>query len=215
MLGNYDSCSKMEEIEDEVVNIIGIDSDLLLFVEDDRSETLIKDDYNVEVEDNEKVESKPNEKKKRGRKKSLVKQLCKKENPVECGDCTKIFTTLRSLQRHKKFIHELNGLTNCDICGKEVHQGLGGLRKHKERVHEKLRDKCDLCENVADFAPAPPGPKKKRESLFTFKLRHFYEIFFLRKGSKIQFSSSLLHNYIFSFVCIIQAESLSLSFFFC
>ena len=150
----------MEEIEDEVVNIIGIDSDLLLFVEDDRSETLIKDDDNVEVEDNEKVESKPNEKKKRGRKKSLVKQLRKKENPVECGDCTKIFTTLRSLQRHKKFIHELQGLSNCDICGKDVQQGLGGLRRHKQIVHEKLRDKCDLCEKFV-FKGGLPQHKRR------------------------------------------------------
>ena len=136
----------MGEIEDEVVNIIGFNSDNLFLVEDDQSETLSKDDDNPKIEENEKVDSKPNEKKKRVRKKSLVKQICKKENPVECDECARIFTTLRSLQRHRKFIHELNGLTNCEICGKEVHQGLDGLRKHKERVHEKLRDKCDLCE---------------------------------------------------------------------
>ena len=136
----------MEELEDEVVNIIGLDSDNLLFVEDEISESLIKDDDDHKGDEDEMVECKTNEKKKRGRKKSIVKRLPKKENPVECSECTQIFTTLRSLQRHKKFIHELQGLSKCEICGKEVHRGLEGLRKHKERVHEKVRDQCDLCE---------------------------------------------------------------------
>ena len=136
----------MEELEDEVVNIIDLDSDNFLLVEDEMSETLIKDDDDYKGDEDEMVDSKTNEKKKRGRKKSIVKRFPKKENPVECSECAQMFTTLRSLQRHKKFIHELQGLLKCDICGKEVHQGLGGLRKDKEGVHEKVRDQCDLCE---------------------------------------------------------------------
>ena len=41
-----------------------------------------------------------------------------------------------------------------------VHQGLGGLRKHKERVHEKLRDKCDLCETYVCRGGLPSHKRK-------------------------------------------------------
>ena len=67
----------MEEFDDEVVNIIGLDSDNLLYVEDDLSESLIKDDDACKGDGDEMVDSKTNEKKKRGRKKSIVKRLPK------------------------------------------------------------------------------------------------------------------------------------------
>ena len=134
----------MEKSEDEVVNIIGIDSHQLFFLENDMSNIQSKDVIHKD-ETNQMLDSEHNEKKKRGRKKSLNKQIRKKEEPVECSICARVFTTLRSLQRHTKFIHELNGLSKCDICGKEVKQGKDGMRRHKLYFHEKIRDHCDLC----------------------------------------------------------------------
>ena len=127
----------MEESEDEVVNIIGIYH--LFFVEND-------DEVNHKVEKNLLLDPEPNEKKNRGRKKPLIKKVPKKEKPVECSTCARIFTTLRSLQRHIKFVHELKGLVNCDICGKQFQSGNNSLKEHKLRVHEKIRDYCDVCD---------------------------------------------------------------------
>ena len=145
-----EASNAMEESEDEVVNIIGIDH--LFFVENN------EDSHSVEK--NQMLNSEPNEKKKRVRKKSLIKKIPKKEEPVECSSCAKMFTTLRSLQRHIKLIHELKGILNCDICGKQTQWGRDGLRKHKLIVHDKVRDQCDLCDKSVSLGQLVQHKKK-------------------------------------------------------
>ena len=140
----------MEESEDEVVNIIGIDH--LFFVENY--------EVNQKVEKNQVLDSEPNEKKKRGRNKSLRTQVRKKEKPGECSICAKVFTTQRSLQRHIKLIHELKGILSCDICGKQTNWGREGLRKHKLIVHDKVRDQCDQCDKSVSMGQLIQHKKK-------------------------------------------------------
>ena len=67
----------------------------------------------------------------------------KKEEPQECTICARIFTTLRSLQRHTKIIHELQTV-DCKECGRAF-GGKDNLRVHIKAVHQKISYPCPNC----------------------------------------------------------------------
>ena len=75
------------------------------------------------------------------KKETMIKK--KKEDPQECTICAKTFTTLRSLQRHTKSIHELQTV-DCNECGKTF-GGKDNLRTHFKAVHQKIRYPCPTC----------------------------------------------------------------------
>ena len=66
------------------------------------------------------------------------------EEPSECNVCAKKFTTLRSLQRHHKTIHELAQIEKCGQCEK-VFTSKDSLRGHIRGMHEPK--KYMTCEN--------------------------------------------------------------------
>ena len=81
--------------------------------------------------------------KKPGRKKTVFEKVKKIETPSECTICARVFTTLRSMQRHHRIIHELADQVNCKECGKQF-GGKDNLRTHFNTVHLKLRNfACD------------------------------------------------------------------------
>ena len=75
------------------------------------------------------------------KKSAMIKK--KKEEPQECTICARIFTTLRSLQRHTKSIHELQTV-DCKECGKTF-GGKDNLRVHIKAVHLKISYPCPNC----------------------------------------------------------------------
>ena len=75
------------------------------------------------------------------KKTAMIKK--KKEEPQECTICARTFTTLRSLQRHTKSIHELQTV-DCNECGKTF-GGKDNLRTHFKAVHQKIRYPCPTC----------------------------------------------------------------------
>ena len=75
------------------------------------------------------------------KKSAMIKK--KKEEPQECTVCARIFTTLRSLQRHTKSIHELQTV-DCKECGKTF-GGKDNLRVHIKAVHLKISYPCPNC----------------------------------------------------------------------
>ena len=70
----------------------------------------------------------------------------KPEEPTECIVCAKVFTTLRSMQRHHKTVHELVdvGKYKCEECGK-ILSGRDPLKLHIKSVHRNIKFKCDIC----------------------------------------------------------------------
>ena len=66
------------------------------------------------------------------------KKIRKVEEQSECTVCAKTFTTLRSLQRHTKIIHELAFNEKCEKCGMTFNSRYG-LKDHIKRVQTKQR----------------------------------------------------------------------------
>ena len=70
----------------------------------------------------------------------------KAEEESECKVCAKTFTTVRSLQRHTKYIHELAFSEKCKFCDK-IFYNRDSIRPHVQRRHEPAKyiccDKCD------------------------------------------------------------------------
>ena len=72
----------------------------------------------------------------------------KTEKVSECSVCAMKFTTLRSLQRHTKNIHELAFNEKCKFCDTTFHSR-DNLRAHVKRLHGETKyiycdkDKCD------------------------------------------------------------------------
>ena len=66
------------------------------------------------------------------------------DEPAECEVCAKKFTTLRSMQRHHKVVHELVRY-DCPQCGVSC-PGRDGLRSHIIAKHEKRRVFCKKCD---------------------------------------------------------------------
>ena len=66
------------------------------------------------------------------------------DEPAECEVCAKKFTTLRSMQRHHKVVHELVRY-DCPQCGVSC-PGRDGLRSHVISNHEKRRVYCKKCD---------------------------------------------------------------------
>ena len=74
-------------------------------------------------------------------KKEIKKQTRIKEEPTECAQCSKVFTTKRSSQRNDKVIHELR-LTNCDECDKTFYNNTS-MKLHVKRIVSYPCEKCD------------------------------------------------------------------------
>ena len=74
------------------------------------------------------------------------------DEPAECEVCAKKFTTLRSMQRHHKIVHELVRI-DCPHCDKSC-PGRDALRIHIIGVHEKRRVFCDKCDASFPYGSA-------------------------------------------------------------
>ena len=97
--------------------------------------TEMSQDQNVEVSD---LENDPSNK-------MCNQKIRKVEEQSECTVCAKTFTTLRSLQRHTKIIHELAFNEKCEKCGMTFNSRYG-LKDHIKRVHDPpIYFSCDKC----------------------------------------------------------------------
>ena len=82
-----------------------------------------------------------------GSNESQIKMRRKKveEEPSECNVCARKFTTLRSLQRHHKTIHELAQIETCSQC-ERVFKCKDSLRFHIRAMHEpQTFMTCENC----------------------------------------------------------------------
>ena len=82
-----------------------------------------------------------------GSNESQIKMRRKKveEEPSECNVCARKFTTLRSLQRHHKTIHELAQIETCSQC-ERVFKCKDSLRFHIRATHEpQTFMTCENC----------------------------------------------------------------------
>ena len=156
-----------------VVNLIDVDVNK-------KEETINDDDIDeadriedeavlVDLESTESVSTNQIEEERKNEKQRNIKSAppkIKKENPVECTICAKTFTTLRSFQRHNKYVHELQGIMECDLCGKKTKGGLHHLNKHKESVHYKQgRVHCDQCDKSFSTKLSLRSHKAKKHPL--------------------------------------------------
>ena len=99
---------------------------------------------------NPKTFNQKKKKEKRTREKPVngVKRAC--DEPAECEVCAKKFTTLRSMQRHHKVVHELVRY-DCPQCGLSC-PGRDGLRNHIIYKHEdQRRVNCKKCDASFNF----------------------------------------------------------------
>lgn len=79
---------------------------------------------------------------------NVVKRPC--DEPAECEVCAKKFTTLRSMQRHHKVVHELIRY-DCPQCGVSC-PGRDGVRSHIITKHEnQKRVYCKKCDASFKF----------------------------------------------------------------
>ena len=101
-----------------------------LVLKDKKDETLVPNDKKIK-----------RRKHKNANVEKSVKRAC--DEPAECEVCAKKFTTLRSMQRHHKVVHELQRY-DCPQCGVSC-PGRDGLRGHIILKHEKKRVYCPKC----------------------------------------------------------------------
>ena len=113
-------------------------------LEDEESETENENlnDTSVSLEP-EKVTQLEN--RKIGEKVEKSIKVRKVEDPAECNICARVFTTLRSMQRHHKtvhqgFLHEVK----CPDCDKMC-RGTGNLYSHRRNNHMDKSVSCDKC----------------------------------------------------------------------
>ena len=114
---------------------------------------------------NEVVQAHSTDESKSGSIESQMKMRKKKveEEPSECNVCAKKFTTLRSLQRHHKSIHELAQIETCTQCEK-VFKCKDSLRGHIRALHEPQKFMtCDNC-NKKIKGPTPYRLKMHRKN---------------------------------------------------
>jgi len=92
-------------------------------IEENNAVNDMMDDNSLEDEESKSDESETKKRRK------------KEEEPSECNVCARKFTTLRSMQRHHKTIHELSQIAKCNQCDKSF-TSKDGLRGHIRGVHE-------------------------------------------------------------------------------
>ena len=101
----------------------------------------------------------------RKRKELYLKR--KPEEPSECSVCARVFTTLRSMQRHYKTVHELAnvGKYDCEECGKKLYNKQT-LQSHIDAVHRKIfKFKCDICGKSTSLKSSLRRHKEKHHPL--------------------------------------------------
>ena len=70
-----------------------------------------------------------------------------KEKLYQCGDCSKSFTNISQLKRHKTLIHRPK-IFKCNICDKSF-TTFDHLEKHTERIHtEHISHNCNICGKI-------------------------------------------------------------------
>ena len=147
------SATKFSEEQSEDVNSVlkEASKQLLHYPTENEEDKLQEKTENGDVsEETNKSNNTPDESKKdlteaqKKRKKLYLKR--KPEEPTECKVCAKVFTTLRSMQRHHKTVHELVdvGKYKCEECGK-ILSGRDPLKLHIKSVHRNFKFKCDIC----------------------------------------------------------------------
>ena len=95
------------------------------------------------VQNNKTFKKKKNSKRIKEKPANVVKRAC--DEPAECEVCAKKFTTLRSMQRHHKVVHELVRY-DCPQCGLSC-PGRDGVRSHIITKHEnQKRVSCKECD---------------------------------------------------------------------
>ena len=105
----------------------------------------IKEDISTEqlfVENYLPIKTIKKPRKSRGKSSKDAKRTC--DEPAECEVCAKKFTTLRSMQRHYKTVHELLRY-DCPQCGISC-SGYDGLRHHINNKHKNIRYFCQRCD---------------------------------------------------------------------
>ena len=71
----------------------------------------------------------------------------KKQPPKKCDICTKMFSTSKLLERHKRVVHG-DKEHMCGMCGKAF-SNTSNLKLHENLVHLKIRRfKCEQCEQT-------------------------------------------------------------------
>ena len=173
---NSDVSNIFSEVNDHGLNFLFTDKDTMINdtsiqnsiedvdvepLEDEENETenekLIDTSVSLEPEKVTQLE-----KRKIGETVEKNNKVRKVEDPAECNICARVFTTLRSMQRHHKtvhqgFLHEVK----CPDCDKMC-RGTDNLYSHRRNNHVDHTVTCDKCGVT----------RKSKQALINHKERH-------------------------------------------